>query len=100
MSKPSLTKEQAIALYDSGWWKGKSAREIVTLQLFEPLLCVPFNVFHSAVEECLRRPVFTHEFGLNWDGLKKEFLGEQPAPTFQQIIDLIPEAKRILVVAP
>lgn len=54
-------------------------------------------MFHEAVEKALGRPVWTHEFGLNWDGLKKELMGEAPAPTMQEIIDLIPEEKRIIV---
>ena len=96
----NLTREQAIALAETGWWKDKSPREIVAFQLFETALCMDFGDFHLAVEKALGRPVFTHEFGLNLDGLQKEFLGEQPMPTFQQILDMIPEAKRIVVVLP
>ena len=58
---------------------------------------MPFDVFHKAVEETLGRPVFTHEFGLNLDGLCKELAGEQKAPTLQQIVELIPEEKRLLI---
>ena len=92
-----MTKEQAIALHDSGWWKSKTPEQIVRFQLFEPLLCMPFGDFHAAVEAALKRPVWTHEFGLNYDGLKKEFLGEASAPSMQEIIEMIPEAKRIIV---
>lgn len=35
--------------------------------------------------------------GLNWEGLCLEFLGEKDAPTFQEIIELIPVEKRIIV---
>ena len=94
-----MTKEQAIAMYDSGWWKDKTAKAIVTFQLFEERLCMPFGDFHEAVEKALGRSVWTHEFGLAADGLKKEFLGEKKPPTMEQIINLIPEAKRILVIA-
>lgn len=66
-------------------------------QLFEPLLCMPFDIFHEAVEKTLNRSVFTHEFGLNWKGLQKEILGEKDPPTFTEIIDLIPEEKRIII---
>lgn len=92
-----MTKEQAIALHDTGWWKNKTPEQIVRFQLFEPLLCMPFNDFHWAVEKALGRAIWTHEFGLNYDGLKKEFLGEKPAPTMQEILEMIPEAKRIIV---
>lgn len=75
-----MTKEQAIALAESGFWKTMTHREIATFQLFEPLLCMPFEVFHEAIEKTLGRPVWTHEFGLNWDGLKSELIGEKQAP--------------------
>lgn len=59
-----LTQEEAIALGDSGWWKGKAAQEIAGFQLHQPRLCMPFDQFHKAVEEALGRPVWTHEFGV------------------------------------
>ncbi len=95
--KISIGKKAAIALYDSEWWKNKTHREIVQLQLFIAELCCPFDIFHEAVEKILDRPVFTHEFGLNYNGICKEFLDENKAPTINQIIEMIPEEKRILV---
>lgn len=92
-----MTKEQAIALYESGWWKNKTPRQIAMFQMFEDRLCLPFGEFHKAVEEALGRPVFTHEFGLNRDGLQKELLGDQPAPTPQQILEMIPKDKLVAV---
>lgn len=95
-----LTKEQAIDLYHSGWWKNLSAHDIVMVQLFEEKIriCIPFGKFHRAIEEVLKRPVYTHEFGLNLEGLRKEFLGDIPTPTFEEIVNLIPIEKRILIV--
>jgi len=55
----SIGRETAIALYDSGWWKNKTPREIAAFQLFTEELTCPFGVFHKAVEEALCRPVFT-----------------------------------------
>lgn len=92
-----MTKEQALELVATEWWVGKTHREIAMFQMFEERLCCPFEVFHEAVEKTLGRPVFTHEFGLNADGIRKELLGEQEPPTLEQIIDMIPEAKRIVV---
>jgi hypothetical protein len=91
-----MTEEQAIALYDSGWWKDKTARQIVMFQLFEDRLCMPFGEFQKAVEEALGRPVWTHEFGSR-GGLEKEFLGDKPRPTMEEILAIIPEDKRILI---
>lgn len=92
-----LTKEQAIKLCDSKWWEGLSHRRIAGFQLFERRLCVPFSIFHEAIEKSLGRPVYTHEFGMALDSLKKEFLGQKKAPTLQEIIELIPEEKRIII---
>lgn len=93
----SLTKEQAIALHETKFWEPMSLRERAMFQMFEERLCMPFDVFHEAVEKTLDRPVFTHEFGVNVDGLQAELLGEAPAPTFEQIIGMIPADKRVVV---
>jgi hypothetical protein len=81
------------------WWKNMKANNIVAFQLFEPLLCMDFTAFHKAVEESLGRSVFTHEFRLNLKGLQDEFLGKRPKATLEEIISLIPEYKRIILVA-
>lgn len=97
IKRQSIGKEKAIALYNSGWWEDKTAREIVKFQLFTDELAIPFDLFHKALEEALGRPVWTHELGLNFDGIALEFLGEKDAPTMEEIINLIPEEKRILI---
>lgn len=91
----SIGKDRAIALANSNWWEGKDARTIAEFQLFTAELACPFSVFHEALEKVLGRPVFTHEFGLNYDGIVQEFLGEQDAPTMNDLIQLIPKEKRI-----
>ncbi|MDR1218976.1 MAG: hypothetical protein LBK73_05130 [Treponema sp.] len=42
-------------------------------------------------EEALGRPVYTHEFELNREGLMKELFHGAPAPTPEEAINLIPE---------
>ena len=93
-----MTKQEAIALANSGWWKDASPEAIVSFQLFEERLCMDFGAFHEAVTKCLGRPVWTHEFA--GDRLKKEFLHEKEPPTFDEILALIPEGKRVLFVKP
>ena len=95
--KNSIGKDKAIALYDTNWWENKTHREIAEFQLFTKELCCPFDVFQEAVEESLGRPVFTHEFGLNYDGICKEFLGEKEPPTMEDILNLIPQDKLIVI---
>lgn len=93
----SIDKESAIALSESKWWLGKTSREIAGFQLHVNELCCPFDVFHEAIEKSLGRPVWTHEFGLNYEGIVREFQGEIPAPSIDEIINLIPEEKRIII---
>ena len=93
-----MTKKQALVLYKTKFWKDLTNKEIVKFQLFEKKLCMPFGVFHKAIENVLKRPVYTHEFGFNYEGLRKEFLGKEKPPTMKEIIELIPEEKRIIVI--
>lgn len=95
--RQSVGKEKAVELAESHWWELCDHREIAEFQLFTVELCCPFPVFHEAVEKSLGRPVFSHEFGLDYDGIVKEFLGEREAPTLSEVLDLIPEEKRFIV---
>lgn len=93
-----LTKEQAIDFGNNHLWESLSLKQRAEFQMSQKLLCMPFNVFHEAVEKTLNRPVYTHEFGLNRDGLMAElFEGKEP-PTLQEIIEMIPAEKRIVVI--
>jgi hypothetical protein len=92
-----MTREEAIKLYESGFWESMNYRERAVFQMFESRLCMPFGVFHEAIEKALGRPVFTHEFGLNRDGLQKELMGEAPSPSFEDVMNLIPAEKRLIV---
>ncbi len=93
-----LTREQAIAIAESKVWEKWNNEQIVRFQLFQDRLCVPFSRFHEAVEKVLNRPVYTHEFGTEGViGLKKEYLGVKKAPTFEEIIDLIPKEKQLII---
>lgn len=67
-----MTKVKAIELYNSKFWEKMSYQERAEIQLKEPFLCMPFDVFHEAMEKTLERPIWTHEFSLNYYGLVKE----------------------------
>ena len=94
-----MTEQEAVALYESKFWESMTHRERATFQMHEERLCMPFDVFHEAVEAAIGRPVWTHEFGLNRDGIIKELNGDGPAPTMAEIIEMIPEDKRIPVIS-
>ena len=95
-----LTQEQAVAIFESKVWERWTDHQRVEFQLFTERLCMPFDVFHAATEKVLGRGVFTHEFAFP-EHLRAEFLKERQAPTFEQIIELIPADKRpVLAVTP
>lgn len=93
----SIGKDKAIELAKSKWWEGKTSREICDIQLFTSELCMDFSTFHGAIEEALGRPVFTHEFGLNLEGIVAEYLGEKESPSLDDILKLIPHDKLLVV---
>lgn len=67
-----LTKQQAIAIADSGAYASLSSEEKASFQLNQECLCMPFDVFHGAVEEAVGYPVFTHQFATMTDTLKAD----------------------------
>lgn len=93
-----FTKQEAIAFHDSKAWEGWSYDQIVKFQLFQERLMIPFDIFHEAIEKVLDRPVFTHEFGLNYEGIVKEYLGEKAPPTFDEILNMIPKEKLLMII--
>jgi hypothetical protein len=98
MDMEQLTRKQAIKVFESKVWEEWSDAEIVKFQLFQDCLAVPFDRFHEAIEKVLGRPVFTHEFAQP-EYLIMEYQKICRPPTFQEIIDMIPEKKMILVLA-
>ena len=91
-----FTKEEAKAFYDNKCYEGMSYMDIAKFQIEQKRLCVPFNLFHEAMEKALGRPVFTHEFAFA-DSLRKELYGEKEPPTFEEICALIPKEKLMLI---
>lgn len=89
-----ITKEQAILIYDSGIWQDWSDEEKVRFQLYQNRLSMPFDEFHSALEVVLNRPVYSHEM---FENLRAEFEGKQPAPTLDELINMIPADKRLII---
>ena len=99
MNIQQLTKEQALAIAESGIWKSWTDEEVVSLQLFQNLLCVDWSRFHSAIEKVLARPVYTHEFA-GREGQKRlqdEYLGKKPKATMDEILSLIPKDKLVVI---
>lgn len=93
-----LTREQALALYDTGFWESLAYVERARFQLSEERLCMPFDIFVEAVERALGRPVLVGEF-LEPKRLLAELSGERQALDVDELLSLLPERKRILLAA-
>ena len=91
-----LTKEQAIAFGENKCYEEMNYRQRAEFQIEQNKLCMPFDVFHEAIEKTLGRPVFTHEFAFR-EELRKELYGEKEPPTFEEICALIPKEKLIII---
>lgn len=48
--------EEAKALYDSKFWEPLTLAERAHFQINERRLCMPFPVFHEAVEKAMDKP--------------------------------------------
>lgn len=92
-----LSKEQAIAFAENKLYEKMTDRKKAEFQLLQDKLCMPFAVFHAAIEATLGRPVYTHEFGLNREGLLDEMCGEGSPPTFEEILKMIPADKQVII---
>ncbi len=58
---------------DNHWWDPDYPIELAAYyQLKEKTLIIDFGRFHEGTEKLLGRPVWTHEFALNYNGLLKE----------------------------
>jgi hypothetical protein len=93
-----LTKNQAITLFESGAWKRWSNDKLVWFQLNQNCLCVDWGHFRGAIESVLGREVYSHEFGVNRQGLIDEFKGIVAPPSLDDIISMIPMEK--IIIAP
>jgi hypothetical protein len=67
-----MTQEAAQQLYNTEFWKDMSHFQRATFQLNEERLCMPFGVFHEAVEKALGRHVQLTEFAFRVDELSLE----------------------------
>lgn len=83
-----LTEQQAIAIGESKIYDNWDYNKKAGFQLFQDKLCMPFSAFHEAVEKVLKRPVFTHEFGFNYEGLIEEYLKYNIEPSIEHFQDV------------
>jgi hypothetical protein len=92
-----MTSEDAIALAKTEFWKDMTHRQIAEFQMMEEKACMPFSVFHEAMEKTIGRPIWIHEFVFSHKDLKVELFEGKAPPTMEEIINLIPAEKRIII---
>ena len=77
----TMTPDERVKEFDSWQW-----------------LEITFDKIHKRLEELVGRPVWTHEFGLGWDGLREEARQRTcQLPTLEEICKDIP-AERLVIV--
>ncbi len=91
-----LAQQQAIEFYKSKVYESWTQDQIATFQLYQERLCMPFSIFHEAIEKTLGRSVWTHEFAYP-DNLRRELEGILNTPTMQEILDLLPKDKIVVI---
>jgi len=94
-----LTIEEAEEFANSGIWKEWTDEQIVRFQLFQNILCMDINRYHKALENVLKRPVHLHEFSFH-EKLIKEYLEVSNVPSFEEIVNMIPEDQRYIIGIP
>ena len=72
MSVEQLTKEEAIKFSNEKTYEKMTHKQIAIFQISQEKLCMPFDVFHEAVEKTIGRSVFTHEFAVNAEDIRAE----------------------------
>ncbi len=84
-----ITPEQAKEFYEHEGWKGMTHRERVDFQFSHGLVCMPMDILLESLADVFGRPVYNHELGLNWEGLKAELYEGKEPPTIEEIIGML-----------
>lgn len=84
----SIGRDNAVKMYQKGWWVGKPYRDIALVGLSLQELTVPLTTLHLAVENTLARPISIEQVKTNPDELLRKILGWMPELTLQQIHDI------------
>lgn len=92
---PNLSKTNAVALANSKFYENLTPEQIAIFQLFQSRLCMPFGVFHKAVDKFVPG-VSTIGFGLMVDELQNEVRGSKGPPTLEEILSFMPDHLKAL----
>ena len=92
-----LTREQAVALFESAFWQHLTPCKVAWFQLVAERMCVPLPIFRASLEVCLGRGLVSGEL-LEFERLRAELAGRRLAPTLEEVMAFIPEDKRVVKV--
>ena len=65
-------KSAMLKYGDNYQWESNNPAQVAMYQIFEDVLMVDFSKFHEGLEKIIGRLVFSHELGLNVEGIRKE----------------------------
>ncbi|GEK11882.1 DUF7736 domain-containing protein [Pseudoalteromonas peptidolytica] len=91
-----LSKDEAIKLAETEWWKESTPISIATFQVTQDKLCCPIDVYKMSLNEVLKRDVFTHELA-EPEKLIAEMNGTKPHPSFSEIMAMLPSDKTAFI---
>lgn len=74
MNVQHISREEAIELFESHWWLGKTAHEIVQRELFTDKCTAPWRILKGSMLEIFGRQISDVDIYRNLEGLRKEFL--------------------------
>ena len=94
----TLTEGHAAQLYNAKFWEGMAVVDRAKFQINEPILCMPFDVFHEAVSKAAGYPVFTHEFA-ELTHLRDAMGIDKRAWNFEEVLSVLTPEKRTQVLA-
>ena len=88
-----MTKEEAIKIYETGWWEEIDLKIVVSFQLLSDRICMDFDDFLTGLNEVLGRVVNVHELYTKTK-LLDEIYGIGNHPTHEELIKQIPKLQK------
>jgi len=93
-----MTQEEAIKIGKSGIYKTWTHEEKVDTQLYNEYICMPVGDFLESLTVVFKRPVYDIELLDGGENLKAELEGRKSPPTIDEIVNMFPGDKIIVVI--